>query len=74
MPPVDPRASRILRYQALIEEDIKTDTRKLHSTEEFLAGVDGDGGTNERSLRSFFERRQKFLLEYEEVKNAPRLN
>lgn len=72
----------IRRYQALIEEDVKADTRKLDSTEAFYAGIDGrredgadavedgPGEGEERSLRSFFERRRKFLLEHEAVKNA----
>ena len=64
-------APRILRYQALIEEDIKADTRKLHLTEEFYDGVDG---SDENSLRAFFERRRAFLLEHEEVKTAKRLS
>tara|TARA_B110000305_G_scaffold227733_1_gene276717 strand:- start:684 stop:1016 length:333 start_codon:yes stop_codon:yes gene_type:complete len=64
-------APRILLYQALIEEDIKADTRKLHSTEEFYDGVDG---SDENSLRAFFERRRAFLLEHEEVKTAQRLS
>ena len=42
---------RILKYRALIEEDVAVDTRKLFSTEEFYAGIDNGGGTEERSLR-----------------------
>lgn len=44
--------------QALIAADVKTDTRKLYSTEAFTTGVSGA----EDSLRSFIERRRAFLL------------
>jgi CotH protein len=49
---------RIAKYQALIAADVKTDTRKLYSTEAFTADTDG----SERSLRAFIERRRAFLL------------
>jgi hypothetical protein len=62
----------VLRYQALIEEAVKADTRKLFSTDEFYAGIDGGQAAEERSLRGFFERRRAFLLEHEEVSNAAR--
>jgi hypothetical protein len=42
------------KFQALIAEDVKTDTKKLYSTEEFTSGV--------ASLRSFVERRRAVLL------------
>ncbi len=61
---------RILKYRALIEEDVAVDTRKLFSTEEFYAGIDNGGGTEEHSLRGFFDRRRAFLLAHEEVKAA----
>ncbi|MBI4266085.1 MAG: CotH kinase family protein [Acidobacteria bacterium] len=48
----------VRRYQALIAEDVKADTRKLYSTEQFETGVSG----GEESLRSFIERRRAFLL------------
>jgi spore coat protein CotH len=60
----------ILRYQALIEEDVKTDTRKLFSTDEFYAGIESGQGAEERSLRGFFERRRAFLLDHEAVSTA----
>ena len=60
----------VLRYKALIEEDVKSDTRKLLSTEEFYAGFEGAQGAEERSLRGFFERRRAFLLEHEAVRGA----
>ena len=49
---------RVAKYQALIAADVKTDTRKLYSTEAFT--TDTDGG--ERSLRSFIDRRRAYLL------------
>lgn len=54
----------------LIEEDVAVDTHKLFFTEEFYAGIDNGGGTEERSLHGFFDRRQVFLLAHEEVKAA----
>ena len=50
---------RVQQLQALIAEDVKTDTRKLYSTEAFKAETDGD----ERSLKSFIEKRRAYLAE-----------
>lgn len=74
------------RYRALIEDDVKTDTRKLDSTQAFVEGIDGGGQASgadaagragasggARSLQSFFERRRAFLLQHPAVKSAPRL-
>lgn len=72
----------VARYRSLIEEDVKADNRKLDSTEEFFAGIDGgqaekaNAGTgsestaNARRLRSFFEQRRAFLLQNDAVKAA----
>ncbi|MDB4473877.1 CotH kinase family protein, partial [Opitutaceae bacterium] len=70
----DKMGPRVLQYQALIEDDMKTDTRKLATTEAFFAGVDDGGGEASSSLRGFFERRRAFLLDHEEVKSAPPLD
>jgi hypothetical protein len=48
---IEPMAER---YHALIAEDVRTDTRKLESTEAFERGVAG--------LQQFFESRRAFLL------------
>jgi hypothetical protein len=48
----------VARYRALIEADVRADTRKLFSNEAFEAGL-GDG---ESGLRSFVDRRRAFLL------------
>ena len=50
---------KVQQYQALIAEDVKADTRKLYSTEAFKAETDGD----ERSLKSFIEKRRAYLAE-----------
>jgi spore coat protein CotH len=42
------------KYQAVIADDVKTDTRKLDTFEEFQSGVD--------ALRTFAERRRALLL------------
>ena len=48
----------VQRYQAVIAEDVKADTRKLYTTAQFTAGVDrGDD-----SLKSFADRRRAYLL------------
>jgi hypothetical protein len=46
----------VVKYQALIAADVKTDTRKIESFEEFHNGIAG--------LKTFVERRRAFLLAY----------
>jgi hypothetical protein len=46
----------VQKYQALIAEDVKTDTRKLVPTEAFTASADG--------LKTFVDRRREYLLSY----------
>lgn len=46
------------RYQALIADEVKADTRKLYSFEAFQSGVAG----TDQSLKSFVDRRRAFLL------------
>ncbi len=59
------------RYQALILNDIRTDTRKLESTEAFTKavaertqgrGFGPFGGRERESIKEFVERRRAFLL------------
>jgi hypothetical protein len=58
------------QYQALISADVKTDTRKLYSTEAFLQALQEDAGGDEVfererrtiSLKSFAEQRRAYLL------------
>ncbi len=58
------------RYQSLIAADVKTDTRKLDSTEEFFSGLTEDtpgahgprGGPGTIGLKPFVEQRRAFLL------------
>ena len=56
----------VRQWQALIESDIKADTRKLYSTAAFHAdvGADYEDGSpaSENTLRGFVERRREFLL------------
>ena len=70
----DKSGPRILRYQALIEEDMKSDTRKLDTIEAFYAGIDSGQRAEEPSLRNFFEKRRAFLLEHEEVGKAKKIS
>lgn len=67
------------QYQALIAADIKSDTRKLDTTEAFFQGVTedtaeagfhGPGGPPALSLKSFVEKRRTYLLNLPEVRNA----
>ena len=46
------------RYQALIAESVKADTKKLYSFEAFQSSL----ANGDESLRSFVERRRAFLL------------
>lgn len=67
-------------YQELIAPDIKTETRNLYPYEAFAASLSADteeqgprGPRRSASLKSFVEKRRKFLLEHEKVKAAPPL-
>jgi CotH kinase protein len=48
----------VTKYQAVIADDVKLDTRKLNSTEEFTSGV--------QALKDFADRRRAYLLSYQE--------
>jgi len=48
----------VQKYQALIAEDVKTDTRKLDTTEAFTTGAG--------ALKTFAERRRDYLLNYKQ--------
>jgi hypothetical protein len=64
------------RYQSMIAEDVKLDTRKLYSTDSFARGIDGVdesegggfGGPIAISLKNFAEKRREYLLQYREEK------
>ncbi len=66
------------RYHALIAEDVKADTRKLDSTEDFFKGlvkdIEGSGqgpfGGGTIGLKNFADQRRKYLLEYSETKKT----
>jgi hypothetical protein len=47
------------KYHSFIAADVKVDTRKLYSFEEFQTGLEGPGG-----LKSFADRRRAYLLAY----------
>ena len=48
------------KYHALIEADIKADTRKLYGFEEFQSGLASTG----QSVKNFVDRRRAYLLSY----------
>ena len=52
----------VTQYRELIAADVARDTRKLYSTEEFMHGTSDEPGAG--TLRSFFETRRAFLLEW----------
>lgn len=70
----------VAQYRALIEKEVETDTRKLESYEEFIKFTSNTvekkptqeqprrGPSSGMNLRSFFEQRQKYLLNYQEKK------
>ena len=45
-------------YQALIEQEVARDTRKLYPTERFRSGIEG----SDESLKSFIEQQRAYLL------------
>ena len=66
------------KYHALIADDIKADTRKLDSTEDFEKSLTenipgrgfGPGGGGTISLKNFADQRRAFLLNYQESKKT----
>ena len=66
------------KYHALIADDIKADTRKLDSTEDFEKGLTenipgrgfGPGGGGTISLKNFADQRRAYLLNYQEAKKT----
>ena len=67
------------QYQALIAADLKADTRKLDSYEDFTKSLTVDtegqgfrGPQRNISLKSFVEQRRAYLLEYPEIKSLAR--
>jgi len=62
-------APTVKALRELVDAEIKADTRKLSSYEEFLSSTADAPGEGE-SLRRFFEARRKFLLKHPEVSKA----
>jgi hypothetical protein len=68
----------VQQYVSLIQEDVKTDTRKLDSTDDFFKSITSDiegkgfgpGGGATIGLKNFADQRRKYLLEHPEVKRA----
>ena len=66
------------KYHALIADDIKADTRKLDSTEDFEKSLTqdipgrgfGPGGGGTIGLKNFADQRRAYLLNYEEAKKT----
>ena len=67
------------QYQALIAEDVKRDTRKLDSTENFTKALTEEtqghgfgpfGGMKTMGLKQFAEERRAFVLNYKEAPAA----
>jgi hypothetical protein len=64
----------VRKSQALIDADVKSDTRKLYSYDAFIDGIESDqpaiGPRQRISLKSFAEQRRKFLLDHPAVGKA----
>ena len=57
------------QYRALISDDVKTDTHKHYSTEEFTTSVYGNGSPPPAStLKGFCEQRRAYLLNHPDIK------
>jgi len=52
----------------MIDADVKRDTRKLESYEDFVTSI----GDDPHSLKSFVEQRRTYLLNHPEIKQLPR--
>ncbi len=62
------------QYQALIDADVKADTRKLDSYDAFQKLVETDlvrGNQTIMSLKTFCDQRREFLLNYPDIKKLP---
>jgi spore coat protein CotH len=64
-------------YYALIADDVRADTRKLDSTQGFLAGLTaqptgGFGGAGSIGIKTFADQRRTYLLSYPEIQKLPR--
>ncbi|HEY5909284.1 MAG TPA: CotH kinase family protein [Verrucomicrobiae bacterium] len=63
----------VIQYHALIADELKADTKKLSTFEEFQSSLEaapeGSGGPG-RSLKAFVEQRRTYLLNHAEVKAA----
>jgi len=64
-------------YYALIADDVRADTRKLDSTEDFINGLtapQGSGGFGGGSIgiKTFADQRRAYLLSYPEIQKLPR--
>jgi spore coat protein CotH len=55
------------QYHALIDSDVKADTRKLDSYEEFASSLTEGSGN---SLRAFADKRRAFLLNHPQIKES----
>ncbi len=63
-----------LKYQALVDADVKADSRKLESYEAFQTLVEKDtvkGTATIMSLKTFADQRREFLLNYPDIKKLP---
>ena len=60
------------RYHALIAEEVKVDTRKLETTENFLKGLtENSSGSGAIGLKNFADQRRSYLLKQTAAKTVP---
>lgn len=57
-------------FHALIADEVKIDTKKPFTFEEFQTALAGDSPEGRLSLKSFADQRRAFLLDHAEVKKA----
>ena len=60
---------RVKQYRALIETEVRKDSRKLFTNKQFTnATAQAAPGKNSTSLRAFMDKRSAFLLKHPEIK------
>ena len=62
---------QVAEFRNLIEKEVKADTRKLSTLEAFETATSPKSPAEAGSLRDFFEKRTRFLLDHKEIKKLP---
>ena len=59
---------KVESFRALISDDVKSDTHKLYTTEQFDSALGMEEEPSVESLKGFFMHRRDFLLNHDEIK------